>query len=171
MKHVFLSLIFVALSALISPAHTAEGQLIKVENAYVLATSPVQKNGAAFMSIQNLSQKDLKILSVEADVAERVEMHTHAMDGDIMMMREVESFDIPAEGVAMLKPMGDHIMFMGLKAPLEAGTTTFLTLTLGDESEIGVEVPVVLPADAPAMDMHHGHNHGHNHGHHEGHAH
>ena len=63
----------------------------------------------------------------------------------MMMMREVEGYDVPAGGSTTLEPMGHHIMFIGLKAPLETGSTFPLTLTFADDHEIVVDVEIKNP--------------------------
>lgn len=89
-----------------------------VEDAYTYPTSPQQKNGAVFMTIKNTGDTDIRIVAAESDIAEKVELHTHMMDGDMMMMREVEGFDIPAQSEIRLEPTGHHIMLMGLNKQL-----------------------------------------------------
>lgn len=140
---------FLVLAVLLcSPAYAESIDGIQVENAYAYATTSVQKNGAAFFVANNGSESDTRIIGASADISERVELHTHTMDGEVMMMREVEGYDVPAGGSVTLEPMGHHIMFMGLKSPLEAGSTFPLTLTFSDEREIVVDVEIKNPGDA-----------------------
>jgi len=124
-----------------------------VEEAYSMATTSVQKNGAAFFKITNNANKDQSIIAAESPIAEKTELHTHIMDGDIMMMREVEAYDIPAGQSVILKPMGHHIMLMGLKEPLKAGDSYPLTLTNDKEEEFTITVNVKNPADVPMGGM------------------
>ena len=130
-----------------SPAYAESADRVQVEGAYAYATTSVQKNGAAFFVANNNSESDARIVGARADISERVELHTHTMDGDMMMMREVEGYDVPAGGSVTLEPMGHHIMFMGLKSPLEAGNTFPLTLTFADEHEIVVDVEIKNPGE------------------------
>ncbi|MCB1721269.1 MAG: copper chaperone PCu(A)C [Rhodospirillales bacterium] len=123
---------------------------ISAQNAYAYATSPVQQNGAVFVEFSNISENDIKITSAKADVSERVELHTHLMDGDVMMMREVESYDIPAGGSFTLEPMGHHIMLMGLKAPLVEGES--FPVTVMDEHGAGLTFTVEIKAPGESVD-------------------
>lgn len=120
--------------------------ILKISEPYALATTSVQKHGAAFMKIVNISGNDLNITSAHSPVAERVELHTHKMDGGVMMMRQVESIMIPVDVLHRLEPAGDHIMLMGLKAPLKAGESFPLTLVT-EAGEVVVDVPVKNPGD------------------------
>lgn len=119
-----------------------------VENPYAYATAASQKNGAVFLQIRNTGGDD-EITAAAADVAARAELHTHIMDGDVMQMKQVGSFAIPANEILLLEPTGNHIMLMDLKAPLEEGTTFSLTLTSRDHGAVAITVPVVNPGEAP----------------------
>jgi hypothetical protein len=65
------------------------------------------------------------------------------MEDNVMMMREVQRIDIPSGGEIRMEPAGSlHMMFIGLKAPLEDGQTFPLTLTFEKAGETTVEVTV-----------------------------
>ena len=57
-----------------------------IADAYAYATTSVQTNGAVFFELSNINAQDDRIVSAHADVSEKVELHTHEMDGGIMMM-------------------------------------------------------------------------------------
>lgn len=122
-------------------------ETLSVQDAYAYATTSVQKNGAVFMTISNYSGDDARVTEVKAAVSEGVELHTHVMDGGIMMMREVEFYDVPAGGKTQLKPMGHHIMLMGLHAPLQAGETFPMTLTFESGASLDIDVAIKNPGD------------------------
>ncbi len=96
---------------------------------YAFESAPVSKNGAIFLTLQNNSDISRRVVSAHADVSNRIELHTHIMDGDIMMMREVEGYDIAAGAQTVLEPKGHHIMLIDLNAPLQAGESFPVTLT------------------------------------------
>ena len=103
-----------------------------VEQPHAFPTAAVQKNGAVFMTIKNESGQEMKIVGARSEVAEKVELHTHMMDGGIMMMRPVEQYVIQAGKEISLEPMGHHIMLLGLKQPLAAGQGFVLYLDMED---------------------------------------
>lgn len=142
-------ILVLAAALLLSPytAHADEAS-VHVSNAYAYATTPAQKNGAVFMAVHNDGEAADKITAASAAVAQAVELHTHIMDGDKMMMREVEAYDLPAGEVTTLHPHGHHIMLMGLNAPLKAGDTFPLTLTLEGGAPLTVDVLIKNPGDA-----------------------
>jgi len=129
---------------------------IEVQHPYAFATATVQKNGAAFFTLISHSEEADKLITASADIADKVELHTHLMDGDMMMMREVEGYDIAPGAIVELQPMGHHIMLMGLHNKLELGTSFPLTLTFEKAGERVVDVQVIAPGTKP--DISHDHH-------------
>jgi len=89
--------------------------------------------------------------ALPADVVERAhtiytqhqaELHTMSMQGMVMKMRPISGVDIPAGHPVSLKPAGEHIMLMGLNAPLKVGDSVPLKLKFGKAGEITVQVTV-----------------------------
>ena len=68
---------------------------------------------------------------------------TMAMGIGEMVMREVDSIDLPAGVAVELKPGGYHIMLMELVKPLEVGTTLKITLVFEKAGSITSDVPVL----------------------------
>lgn len=136
---------------LVSPAIAGSSALgVQGDDLYSFATAAVQKNGAILGELENITDHGIKIVRAESEVAEHVELHTHLMDDGVMMMREVESYSISENGELTLKPSGDHIMLMGLKAPLKQGDV--FSVRLFDANDMSIEVPVLVraPGDTPA---------------------
>ena len=134
----------------------------------VAIISPAGTTGAAFMRIDNMAATDDRLIAAAAEIAQRVELHTHVEDSEgVMRMIEVEEgFPIPSGGERLLERGGDHVMFLGLTRPLAEGEVITLTLTFEQEGEVIVEVPVGAPMPAShGHDHSHDHDHGHDHGH------
>ncbi|MDG4647428.1 copper chaperone PCu(A)C [Roseibacterium sp. SDUM158017] len=127
--------------ALVLP--TLAAAQVTVEDPYARAAGPAARSGAAFMRIVNDGATDDRLLAAASDVAERVELHTHVMDGDIMRMVHVEEgFAVPAGGATALQRGGMHVMFLGLTRSLAQGDEIELTLTFAGAGEMTVTVPV-----------------------------
>jgi copper(I)-binding protein len=128
--------------------------LLSVEDAYARSSGMGAISGAAFMVLANAGDVDDRLVAARADVAERVEIHTHIQDANgVMRMVEVEDgILVPAGESHALKRGGDHIMFMGLKVPLVDGESFPLTLVFEQSGEIVVNVTV----DLDRMPMGHG---------------
>ncbi|SFI07792.1 copper chaperone PCu(A)C [Albimonas pacifica] len=127
----------VALPALTAPALAAE---IEVRDAYARSSNP--KVGGAFMVLVNHGDAPARLVAVRSDAARAVELHTHVMEDGIARMRPVEAIEVPAHGEHRLQRGGDHVMMMGLTAPLAQGDVVAATLVFDDGEELAVEIPV-----------------------------
>jgi len=124
---------------------------ISVEDVWARASAGKARAGAAFLTIKNSGDAD-KLVSAKANISKKTELHTHIHDNGVMKMRQVEHVAVN-NGMTMLKPGGDHIMFMGLNEGLKEGTTFPLTLVFEKAGEIAVDVKVLK---AGSMGMSHG---------------
>ncbi|MGB0671997.1 MAG: copper chaperone PCu(A)C, partial [Rhodospirillales bacterium] len=122
---------------------------ITIENAWARATPPGAKVGGAFLTIVNAGETD-RLLTAAAAVSDVVELHTHIHDNGIMRMRQVEAIDT-APGRTELKPGGLHIMFIGLKEPLTAGSHFPVTLTFEKAGALTLDMPVAMPGEQGTM--------------------
>lgn len=123
------------------PALACDG--FAVHDAYARSSTMMSQSGAAFMVLHNHGTADCRIVAARSDAARRTELHTHIADANgVMQMRQVEGFDIPADGEHLLQRGSDHVMLMGLNAPLEQGATFELTFVFEDGSEFTTTVPV-----------------------------
>lgn len=130
---------FVAVLALAALPAWAQ---VTVERPWSRATPPGSKIGVGFMQLKNAGAAPERVVGVSSPVAGRVEMHVTMREGDVMKMRQVESFEIPAGGSFELKPGGAHLMLMGLDRPLKKGERVPLTLKLESGAEVKTELGV-----------------------------
>ncbi|MGH1330991.1 MAG: copper chaperone PCu(A)C [Paracoccaceae bacterium] len=123
---------------------------ITIENAYAKAAASAGKSSAAFLEIVNSGPEADRLIDVKSQAAKRVELHTHKDMGEgvMKMMHVPEGFEIGAGETHALARGGDHVMLMGLIAPLEAGETVSITLVFEQAGEITLDVPIE-PVKAP----------------------
>ena len=128
-------------------------------DAYARVSGASAKSGAVFLVLTNAGGTDDTLIAATTPVAERTELHTHLQDANgVMRMVEVEDgFPVPAGGSHPLARGGDHVMLMGLKAPLENGQDVALSLDFGPCGTVAA----VLSVDndrkpEEAAPMHHG---------------
>ena len=144
-----------ALFSLTATQAMAEGNAadqIKVTDGYVRAVPPVSPTSAAFMKLANMGENDHQLVSAESDVSELVELHTHTMgENGMHEMRKVEQIDLPAGVTTALKPGGLHVMFINLKAPLEADSEVDVKLNFEDGSSRQLTLPVRKMAPMQGM--------------------
>ncbi len=142
-----------ALVPALAGAHGAQLGAIEIGHPWARATAPGQGAGGGFLKLQNGGAGD-RLLGASAAVAERVEMHSMTMEGDVMRMRQLDAIDLPAGQTVALQPGGLHLMFMGLKQPLAAGSRFPMKLRFEKAGEVTVDVKVEAPTTLPAKDAH-----------------
>ena len=153
-------LVLVVLAALWLSSGAAAADSIMITDVFARASAGAAKNAAAFMTLQNNSGRDDHLVAVSTTRARKAELHIHFHDQGVTRMRPVAQITVPAGARATLKSGGDHIMLMGLTAPLKKGDTLSLTLVFQHAGEIAVTVPIgSISASGPAVNGH-GHNHG-----------
>lgn len=142
------------LSAAIAPpaaAHEYKAGAIRIDHPWARPTQPGQQNGAVYLkSVSNRGKEADRLVRASTALAERVELHTMSMEGNVMRMREVADIPLPAGQTVKLEPGGLHLMLMGLKQPLKLGDTFALTLEFERGGRTEVKVWVQQPKDAPA---------------------
>ena len=122
---------------------------VEVEAAWARASAGPARTGAVYVALVNRGAA-AALVGVETPAAERAELHTHVMDGDMARMRRLEEVALPAGGRVAFAPGGLHVMLSGLAAPLVEGAEFPLTLRFadGDSRTVAVKVGGVA-ADSP----------------------
>lgn len=115
---------------------------VSVERPWSRATPPGAKIGVGFLHLRNAGAAPVRVVGASSPVARRVEMHVTTREGDVMRMRQVESFEIPAGGTFELEPGGAHLMLVDLRRPLAKGERVPLTLELEKGGALQVELRV-----------------------------
>jgi copper(I)-binding protein len=138
-------------------AQHANKPAIEIDAPWARASAGMTASGAGYMTMRNTGAAGDRLIAASTPAAARTELHTMAMDGDVMRMRRVEAIDIPAGGTAELKPGGLHVMLFGLKQPLKDGDRIPLTLRFEHAGELTVQLGVrAAGAGAPGAMMEHG---------------
>lgn len=99
---------------------------------------------AAFGVLVNEGDQDVTVVSAMTEGSSMIELHeTVENEAGEMIMREIDGgFVISAGDSLELAPGGNHIMLMGLAAPLVAGNEVTFVLTLSDGSTFEFTAPV-----------------------------
>ena len=132
----------IALAAIFITSQSVLAGDIQITQPWARASAGMAKAGAAYLAVQNTGTADDRLVAARADVSDKVELHTHIKEGDLMKMRQIMAIDVPAGKTVALQPGGLHVMFMGLKAPLKTGAHFPLTLVFEKAGEITVDVEV-----------------------------
>lgn len=85
------------------------------------------------------------LLSATTTVAEKAELQIPIKSAGKARMESANAIAIPANGEIRLEPGGSHILFNGLKKPLEEGERFPVVLKFRNAGEITVEMWVQQP--------------------------
>src|SRR5882672_2519965 len=113
---------------------------VRIDDPWTRATPPGAKVGAGYMKITSTAAD--RLVGASSPAAARVEMHVTEKKGDVMRMREVKGYDIPASGGFDLSPGGAHLMLVDIKAPFKEGAKIPLTLRFEKAGEVKVDLQV-----------------------------
>jgi periplasmic copper chaperone A len=116
---------------------------VAVEAAWARPTVKGQEGGGGFLVLRNTGPTADRLLSGSTPLAERFELHTMAMKGDVMEMRQLDAIELPAGKTVRLEPGGLHVMFIGLKTPLQTGSKVPVTLKFEKAGDVKVEFDVM----------------------------
>ncbi|MFB8106157.1 MULTISPECIES: copper chaperone PCu(A)C [Streptomyces] len=114
----------------------SDGPELKVVGAYL--PQPVSDMAAGFLVVQNSGSSADRLTSVTSPLSDDVTIH----ETKNQQMREVSSFEVPANGELDLERGGNHIMFMNLKKKPKQGEKVSVELHFEKAGPIKVDLPV-----------------------------
>ena len=123
-------------------AHNVDKGDLQIRHPWSRATPAGAKVGVGYMEIRNRGKQAERLLGASSPVAQRVEMHVTRREGEVIQMRQVESFPIPARQRIELQPGGGHLMLVDLARPLKKGERVPLTLRFERAGEVEIEMEV-----------------------------
>lgn len=121
---------------------------LDISRTNVRANVPGSDNTTAYMLIDNVSKKDVRIVGAESDVSEFTELHSHKMNGDTMIMRHEKYVDVDAGESVRFAPNGYHVMLIGLKKRIKHGEKAIITLKYDDGTHQAFKFDVIDPRKA-----------------------
>ena len=150
-KHLFNILIFACFSS------SVLAQELVLTSGYIRAMPASVPNSAAYFTLENHGAPT-RLVAVSSDIAKEAQLHTVLEEDGVVKMRQVEGYNIASHDSLILSPAGNHIMLLGLKAPLTLDEKVALTLTFADGQSMTIELPVAKTAP---MSDHNEHHHQH----------
>ena len=158
-----LSAVTLLLVTTLAVAHDYGTDTLKIEHPWARPTITKAVPGSAYMTIRNIGGEDdtLLAVTVPGEVADSAELHTTVMENGIARMRLAgNGLKVPAGSALDFKPLGNHIMLIGLKERLEPGMKFAAALLFEHAGRVEVEFRVEQPegrADDEQQHDHHGH--------------
>ncbi len=146
---------FPALAALIlgacsGPAQTAcAGDGVTASDAWIRASHPGQKMGAAYVQLCNGGKTPDRLVAVFFDGAGAVELHASTVDENgVAAMAPLEGgLELAPRKSVTMEPGGAHIMLIGLSAALAEGDKQVMTLQFENTQ------PLTIPFEVRAADQ------------------
>lgn len=120
------------------------GPELKVDGAFM--PQPVGDMAGGFLTVTNTGDAADKLTSVTSPLSDDVQIH----ETKDQKMRQVKSFDIPANGELKLERGGSHIMFMAIKKQPKQGEKVRIELHFEKSDPIEVELPVEAATHNPS---------------------
>jgi periplasmic copper chaperone A len=140
--------------ALLLVAAPATAQ-VSIDQAWARATAPGAPVAGGYMTVRNKGAAPDRLVGASSVAAARVELHVHLKEGEVVKMRQVAAYDIPANGAFELKPGGAHLMFVQIARPFKEGDRIPVKLRFEKAGEVNVEFTVGRLGDsAPPAHKH-----------------
>ena len=103
-----------------SHEYTQKG--IKIEHPVLKVITAESKVGAGYMKIINYSEKDVKLVKIQSDIARTQEIHEVITDKDVYKMRPVDNgIIIKSSKHIEFKPKSYHFMFFNINNTVTEG--------------------------------------------------
>ena len=124
-----------------SPALPVEAVVgsLKILAPWARATPKGATIGGGYLTITNTGTAADRLIGGSSAVSEKFEIHEMSMDNGVMKMRPLSAgLEIKPGQSVTLKPGGLHVMFVGLKKPLEKGQQIKTTLVFEKAGKVDV---------------------------------
>ena len=162
MKAILLAAIL-ALSVNAASAHEYKAGSIEIKHPWARATPKGSEVAGGYMKLVNTGTTPDRLIGGTNAVAGKFEIHEMSMDNGVMKMRMLAGgIEIKPGQTVEFKPGSYHLMFVGLKQPLEQGKRVKGTLQFEKAGAVDVEYAVEAVGASPTMDhdkMDHGSMH------------
>ncbi len=146
----FRPVLVLAAIALGASAFAQQADSLQITGAWARATPKGAQVGGGYLTITNKGSTPDRLVGGSSAVAGKFELHEMNMSGGIAKMRELTNgLEIKPGETIELKPGGIHVMFVGLKQPLERGKPFTATLQFEKAGKVELEFKVE-PIGAPA---------------------
>lgn len=122
---------------------------ITIESGWARPTPPGLAVGGGYLVIHNVGATADRLLDVSSTAAAQVEVHESRIEGGIARMRPVGTIAIEPGATVTFAPGGLHLMLMGLKGPLLAGSRVPLVLRF--EHAGAIDATLAVGASAPSV--------------------
>ncbi len=143
-----------ALLLMCLPLSATAGEL-RVVSPWIREAPPTAQVLAGFAMLHNGSSRERRLVAIESEDFERVEMHRTLIEDGVARMLPQASLVIPANGRLSLEPGGHHLMLIGPRRALTEGDRVTLSLRFAD----GETLPAAFEVRRGGGDTNPAHHH------------
>ena len=152
MKKIILFIYLFYVLNCVSFAHDYSKENISIDHPIIKVVKPDSKVGAGYMKIINTSNKEIKLFSLEANIAKTQEIHEVTLENDIYKMRPIDTeILIKPNDTLEFKPKSYHFMFFNFNKKLVDNEML--------EAKLIFDKGLVIPIKFKVIVGHNEHNH------------
>ena len=152
MKKIVLFIYLFFILNCVSLAHDYSKDNINVDHPIIKVVKPNSKVGAGYMRIINKSNEEIKLSSLEANIAKTQEIHEVILVNDVYKMRPINTeILIKPKDTLEFKPKSYHFMFFNFNKKLEDNEML--------EAKLIFDKGLVIPIKFKVIVGHNEHNH------------
>ena len=122
-------------------AQTRDDNSLVVKDAWIAEPPPGRNLTAAYLVIENNSDKETSLLTAATPIAGVTELHEMVSEGNMMRMRQVPQVKLPAKSKTELTG-AVHIMLINLNGAVKEGDQAPLTLEFANAVKKTITAPV-----------------------------
>ena len=109
---------------------------LRIYDPWIREAPPNAKVLAAYMVIENHTNKSFTITGVSSVVFEKIEIHQSSVIDDMMRMEKKPALTIKAKQKVLLEPGGIHLMLFNPRKALRQGDTAEIIFQLKNGNEL-----------------------------------
>jgi copper(I)-binding protein len=120
-------------------SQSVETKTVEIKDAKIRAPIPGMANTVGYMTLTNISDKDVLLVAAKSSISQKVEFHDHIMTTGVMKMVKLDDLTIKTNEIKTFETGGLHLMFIGLDHSQAMQKTVSVTFVFSDGSEqVGV---------------------------------
>lgn len=129
------------------------GPQLNVVGGYIQLGATPDRPAVGYFTVTG-GPRDVKLMAVTADLAQRVEMHESVRENGVVTMKPLARAAVPAKGKLEFKPGGKHLMIWHINgAAVRAGKLPMaFVFTNNNNDRILFDMPIKPAPDAGAAD-------------------
>jgi len=112
-----------------------QGPVLHVASGYIEMGATPDRPAAGYFTIEG-GPRDVALMAVSSDLAQRVEMHESVKENGVVSMKPLLSAPVPAKGKLEFKPGGKHLMIWNINgAAVRAGKLPMIFVFSNNNNE------------------------------------